>query len=117
MYIPGSHNQGLIDYELLEVPGTTPIPSLPDATVARLAAVGGIVAPHGPPGSVTIFDSCLAHASGPNQSPYPRHLIYLSYNPVANAIGKPTRPTHFASQDFTPLRAQPPSALLLDAAA
>lgn len=116
-YIPGSHRPGLIEYELLEVPGTTPIPSLPDATVTRLAAATGLVAPHGPPGSVTIFDCCLAHASGPNLSPYQRHLIYLSYTPVSNAIQRPTRPTHFASQDFTPLSAAPPSALLLGAAA
>jgi ectoine hydroxylase len=112
MFIPGSHRSGLIEYEVLPVPGTTPIPSLPDATVARLAADDGIVAPKGPPGSVTIFDCCLAHASGPNQSPYPRHLIYLSYTPVTNAIRKPTRPTHFASQDFTPLVSAPSTALL-----
>ena len=117
MYIPGSHSAGLIDYELLEVPGTTPIPSLPNATVTRLTAAGGLVAPHGPPGSVTIFDACLAHASGPNLSPYQRHLIYLSYNSVANAIRRPTRPTHFASQDFTPLKAALHSALLIERAA
>ena len=117
MYIPGSHREGLIPYELLEVPGTTPIPSLPDATVTRLAIPGGIVAPHGPPGSVTIFDSCLAHASGPNQSPNPRNLIYLSYNPVSNAFRTPTRPTHFASQDFRALRPQPRVALLAEASA
>lgn len=115
MYIPGSHREGLIAYELLEVAGTTPIPSLPDATVTRLATPHGIVAPHGPPGSVTLFDSCLAHASGPNQSPYPRNLIYLSYNPVSNAIRTPTRPTHFASQDFTALQRQPRAALLMAA--
>lgn len=112
VYIPGSHTQGLIDYEVIEVPGTTPIPSLPDATVTRLAAVRGLIAPKGPAGSVTIFDSCMAHASGQNLSPYPRHLIYLSYNPVDNAIRKPTRPSHFASRDFTPLTIAPREALL-----
>ena len=79
------------------MPGTTPIPSLPNATA------GGLVAPKGPPGSVTLFYCCLAHASGPNQSPYQRHLIHLSYNPMSNAIAKPARPSHFASRDFTPL--------------
>jgi hypothetical protein len=54
----------------------------------------------------------MAHASGQNLSPYPRHLIYLSYNPVDNAICKPTRPSHFASRDFTPLTAAPRAALL-----
>ena len=112
VYIPGSHRAGLLEYEVIAVPGTTPIPSLPDATVTKLAAAEGLVAPKGPPGSVTIFDCCLAHASGQNLSPNPRHLIYLSYTPVANAIKKPTRPTHFASQDFTALVPAPPTALL-----
>ncbi|MGH8595695.1 MAG: phytanoyl-CoA dioxygenase family protein [Gammaproteobacteria bacterium] len=112
LFVPGSHKAGLINYEVIPVPGTTPIPSLPDATVTRLAAEHGIVAPKGPPGSMTIFDCCLAHASGPNPSPYPRHLIYLSYNPVNNAIRTPTRPTYFAATDFTPLEAAPRSALL-----
>ena len=117
VYIPGSHREGLIDYEVIEVPGTTPIPSLPDRTVTRLVEAGGLIAPKGPAGSVTIFDSCMAHASGQNLSPYPRHLIYLSYNPVDNAIRKPTRPSHFASQDFTPLKAAPRGALLAQTAA
>lgn len=112
VYIPGSHTQGLLQYEVIPVPGTTPIPSLPDATVTRLAAEGGLYAPKGPAGSVTIFDCCMAHASGQNLSPQPRNLIYLSYNPVTNAIRTPTRPTHFASQDFTPLSAAPCAALL-----
>lgn len=102
-YIPGSHRHGLIDYEVIDVPGTTPIPSLPDAKVAELVAAGGLVAPKGPAGSVTVFDACTAHASGRNLSPFPRHLIYLSYNPVDNAITAPTRPDHFANRDFTPL--------------
>jgi len=112
VFIPGSHRDGLLAYEVLPVPGTTPIPSLPDGTVARLAALHGLVSPKGAPGSVTLFDCCLAHASGPNLSPYPRHLVYLSYNPVTNAIRAPSRPTHFASQDFTPLAARPAGALL-----
>ena len=112
VFIPGSHRAGLLPYEVTPVPGTTPIPSLSNATVTRLAQAGGLLAPKGAPGAVTLFDCCLAHASGPNQSPYQRHLIYLSYNPVSNAIRKPTRPSHFAAQDFTPLSAAPRAALL-----
>ncbi len=112
MYIPGSHTRGLIDFEVLDVPGTTPIPSLPAATVTELAAQNGVVAPKGPPGSVVIFDCCTAHASGPNLSPWPRNLIYLSYNRLDNAIQKPTRPDHFALREFTALDAAPRSALL-----
>jgi len=110
--IPQSHRHGLIDYEVIDVPGTTPIPSLPDRTVAELVAAGGLVAPKGPAGSVTVFDSCTAHASGQNLSPFPRHLIYLSYNPVHNAITTPTRPEHFANRDFTPLARAPAGQLL-----
>ena len=112
MYIPGSHARGLIDFEVLDVPGTTPIPSLPAATVTELADQNGVVAPKGPAGSVVIFDCCTAHASGPNLSPWPRNLIYLSYNRVDNAIQKPTRPDHFASREFLPLEPAPRSALL-----
>ncbi len=111
-YIPGSHRHGLLDYEVIDVPGTTPIPSLSNTRVTELVAAGGLVAPKGPAGSVTVFDCCTAHASGRNLSPSPRHLIYLSYNPVSNAITAPSRADHFANRDFTPLVMAPPTALL-----
>ena len=106
-YIPGSHRHGLIDYELIEVPGTTPIPSIPDTTVANLVKDAGMVSPKGTAGSMTLFDCCTAHGSGINMSPYPRRLIYVSYNLVSNAITRPTRPEHFALRDFTPLKSAP----------
>ncbi len=112
-YIPGSHTGGLIDFEILEVPGTTPISSLPARSVAALAARYSIVAPKGPASSAVIFDCCTAHASGPNLSPWPRHLIYLSYNRLDNAIRRPTRPDHFASREFIPLDAAPAADLLV----
>lgn len=102
-FIPRTHHAGLIPYEVIPVPGTTPIPSLPAAMVKHYAAQYGIIAPKGPPGTCVIFDSCLAHASSPNLTPWPRNLIYLSYNRIDNAIQKPTRPTHFANQEFAAL--------------
>lgn len=105
--IPGSHRDGLIPYEVIPVPGTTPIPSLPAETVKRYAEQGGIVTPKGPAGTCLIFDSCIAHASAPNISPWERNLIYVSYNRVDNAITKRTRPTHFSNDDFTPLTPLP----------
>ena len=111
-YIPGSRRNDLINYEVHDVPGTTPIPSLPDTMVTRLVASGGLVAPTGPAGPTVLFDCSTAHASGQNLSPFPRHLIYLSYNLVGNAIAHPTRASHFASRDFTPLERAPTSALL-----
>jgi len=112
MYIPKSHSAGLLDFEVLEVPGTTPIPSLPPAVVSELARKNGIVAPKGPPGSLVVFDCQTAHASGPNLSPWPRNLIYLSYNRLDNAIQKFSRPEHFASREFFPLNLEPREALL-----
>ena len=81
--------------------------------IDALAARYGIVAPKGPAGSAVIFDCCTAHASGPNLSPWPRHLIYLSYNRLDNAIRRPTRPDHFASREFIPLDAAPAADLLV----
>ena len=106
VYIPGSHSGGLIDYELIDVPGTTPIPSLSNEVIAKLINANGIFSPKGGPGSMTLFHCCTAHASGTNVSPYHRRLIYVSYNLVENAITKPTRAEHFAAREFTPLIAQ-----------
>ena len=77
VYIPGSHRDGLLDYEVREVPGTTPIPSLSPATVTRLVAAGGLVAPKGPAGSAVIFDCCTARCiRGRSLVPTTRNLIY-----------------------------------------
>lgn len=112
MYIPGSHADGVIPFEVIDVPGTTPIPSLPNDTVARLVERGGIVAPGGPAGSAVVFDCLLAHASGPNASPWARNLVYLSYNRMDNAIEHPSRPDHFAAREFVALSQAPRAALL-----
>ena len=112
VYMPESHSKGLIPYQVLAVPGTTPIPSLTNETVAKLAEKRDIVSPKGPAGSVTLFDCCTAHASGMNISPLSRRLIYLSYNLVTNAIEKPTRADHFASREFNAVRAAPAANLL-----
>lgn len=112
-YIPESHRDGLIPYEVKAVPGTTPIPSLSNETVTELTEKRGIVSPKGQAGCVTLFDCCTAHASGMNISPCSRRAIYLSYNLRSNAIQKPNRAAHFASRDFTAVKAQPAANLLL----
>jgi ectoine hydroxylase len=99
-----SHNLGLLEYQVEEVPGTTPIPSLSAETIATLAASGELVAPIGDAGSILVFDCCTAHASGSNISPFPRDLIYISYNRTDNAITRPSRPDHFANQIFDSLK-------------
>ena len=99
-----SHSSGLLEYQVEKVPGTTPIPSLSAETMTKLAESGELVAPIGDPGSILVFDCCTAHASGPNISPFPRDLIYISYNRTDNAITKPSRPDHFANQNFDSLK-------------
>ena len=99
--IPGSHRDGCLPSEARDLPGSTPLYSLDEETVRRLATAGGMVAPKGPPGSGIFFHGCMAHASGANLSPWPRHIVYLTCNRVDNHIRRPTRPDHFANQDFT----------------
>lgn len=106
MLIPGSHAAGLLDERDSPLPGgKSPLRTLPRAAVAALAAERGIVAPKGPAGSAIFFSGCLAHASGPNPGPWTRYVVYVTYNPVDNAILRPTRPTYYAERsDFAPLR-------------
>ena len=107
MVIPGSHRGGLLDGRDSRLPGgKSPLRTLPRDIVADLVAEGGIVAPKGPAGSAIFFSGCLAHASGTNFAPWTRYIVYVTYNPVDNAIRRPTRPSFYAERDdFTPLGA------------
>ncbi len=102
-FIPGSHRRGRREAEAEPLPGATPLYTLDTDMVRRLVAEGGLVAPKGPPGSGIFFHGCMAHASAPNISPWPRHIVYVTCNRVDNYIRKPTRPDYYASQDFTAL--------------
>ncbi len=103
--IPGSHADGLLDGRDAPLPGgKSPIYSLTRDTVAALAGKRGMVAPKGPAGSALFFSGCLAHASGPNLSPWTRYIVYLSYNPVSNVARRPTRPDYYAARVAEPLR-------------
>jgi len=105
-FIPGSHSSGRLDGGGKPLPGSkSALYSLDKATVARLAGERGIVAPKGPAGSGVFFHGCMAHASAPNISPWPRHIVYLTCNRVENHIRRPTRPDYYANRDFTPLEA------------
>ena len=88
-----------------------PIWSLDNATVTRLTAEGGIVAPTGKPGSVLMFHGNLVHASPPNMTPYPRKIVYLTLCAVSNHITKFTRAEWIAHRDFTPIVTVPDDAL------
>ncbi|HQT59755.1 MAG TPA: phytanoyl-CoA dioxygenase family protein [Acidiphilium sp.] len=103
LLVPRSHNAG--DLEARHDVETTSYPlwTLDEATVSRLVAEGGIVAPTGKPGGVLMFHGNLVHGSAGNITPYPRRIVYLTLNAVSNHIRTPTRPEFIAHQDFAPI--------------
>jgi len=104
-FIPGSHRDGRLDSAGHDLEGAKSILyTLDRETVGRLAQERGIVAPKGKAGSAVFFHGCMAHASGPNLSPWTRFIVYVTCNRIENYIRKPTRPEYYAGQDFTPLR-------------
>jgi ectoine hydroxylase len=112
MLIPRSHTQGVLaaghDVETTSYPLWT----LDEATVTRLVAEGGIIAPTSKPGGMLMFHSNLVHGSAPNITPYPRKIVYLTLNAVSNYIRTPTRPEWIAHRDFTPIEPVADDALL-----
>jgi ectoine hydroxylase len=80
-----------------------PLWTLDNATVEKLVAEGGIVAPTGKAGGMLLFHGNLVHGSAGNITPYPRRIVYLTLNAVSNHIRKPTRPEWIAHQDFAPI--------------
>ena len=103
MFIPRSHKSGILAAGHDTTTTSYPIWSLDNATVARLAAEGGIVAPTGKPGSVLMFHGNLVHASPPNITPYPRKIVYLTLCACSNHITKFTRAEWIAHRNFTPI--------------
>jgi ectoine hydroxylase len=111
MFIPGSHRQGRLDAAHDVTTTSYPLWTTDNATIARLVAEGGIVAPKGPPGSVLMFHGNLVHASGSNLTPWSRWILYLSLNRCDNAIRRFKRPTWIANRDFTPIEMLPDNCL------
>ncbi|WP_216210952.1 phytanoyl-CoA dioxygenase family protein [Amycolatopsis aidingensis] len=73
--------------------------------LAKLVDAGAMVAPKGPAGTVVFFSSEVVHGSGVNISPYPRHLLIVTYNDVSNPPswrGEP-RPGYVVCRDNDPL--------------
>jgi len=118
MLIPGSH------HHYVTCVGETPAEhykqslrrqeiGVPDpASLTWLAERGGIMAPKGPPGSVTLFDCNMMHGSGSNLSPWPRSNAFLVFNAVSNRLQAPfggtaPRPEFIATRErVEPLRAR-----------
>lgn len=59
-------------------------------------------------GSAAFFDSNLVHGSTHNVSPRDRHVLFITYNNVENALRPVSnpRPPFIANRNFSPLRAQ-----------
>lgn len=115
--VPGSHRA------YLRCPGGTPREhhreslrrqryGVPDrASLRRLMAGRGLVAPKGRAGSAVIFDANLMHASAGNLSPEDRVNLFLVYNSVENRLEAPfselpPRPAFLAARAVCPLEAE-----------
>ena len=112
MFIPGSHKLGVLEAGHDVSTTSYPLWTLDHATIARLVAHGGIVAPKGPAGSMILFHGCLVHASTSNLSPWNRVSVYLSLCAVSNHIRRFKRPGYIAHRDFTPIECLPDDCLL-----
>ena len=114
MFIPGSHELGVIDAQHDTSTTSYPLWTINADTIRKLVARGGIVAPKGPVGSMILFHSCLVHASTSNLSPWNRVAVYLSLCAVSNHIRRFKRPEYIAHRDFTPIRCLPDDCLMKD---
>jgi ectoine hydroxylase len=108
MFIPGSHQRGVIDAAHDLATTSYPLWTIDHALISQLVAraggkQGGIVSPQGPAGSMILFHSCLVHASSSNLSPWNRVSVYLSLCTVGNHIRRFKRPEYIAHRDFTPI--------------
>jgi ectoine hydroxylase len=114
MFIPGSHEIGVIDAQHDTSTTSYPLWTVNNDTIRKLVERGGIVAPKGPAGSMILFHSCLVHASTSNLSPWNRTSVYLSLCAVSNHIRRFKRPEYIAHRDFTPIRCLPDDCLRKD---
>ena len=114
MFIPGSHELGVIEAEHDTSTTSYPLWTIDHETIAKLVAQRGIVAPKGPAGSMILFHSCLVHGSTSNLSPWNRVAVYLSLCAVSNHIRRFKRPEYIAHRDFTPIAMLPDDCLTKD---
>ncbi|MBI1775675.1 MAG: phytanoyl-CoA dioxygenase family protein [Proteobacteria bacterium] len=105
MFIPKSHRVGKLPAGHDVTTTSYPLWTIEQATIRRLVAEGGIVAPKGPAGSGLFFHCNLVHGSTSNMSPWDRLIVYISANRTDNAIRRFKRPEHIAHRDFRPILA------------
>jgi ectoine hydroxylase len=112
MFIPGSHEVGVLDADHDTSTTSYPLWVINHDTIRKLVDRGGIVAPKGAAGSMILFHGCLVHASTSNLSPWNRTSVYLSLCAVSNHIRRFKRPGYIAHRDFTPIQCLPDDCLL-----
>ncbi len=117
MFIPRSHREGKLEAGHDLETTSYPLWTLDNATVARLAEEGGMVAPTGGAGTVLLFHCNLVHASPSNISPWNRTIVYVSACHVENHIRRFQRPEWIAHRDFTPIDCLPDDCLTAAVAA
>ena len=111
MFIPRSHKQGRQAAGHDVSTTSYPLWTIDNATITRLVADGGIIAPQGAAGSMMLFHCNLVHASGSNMTPWNRTIVYLSINSCHNHIRRFHRPEYIAHRDFTPIECLPDDCL------
>lgn len=119
MFIPGSHQKGVIDARHDLTTTSYPLWTIDHDLIRQLVERaggkrGGIVSPKGPAGSMILFHSCLVHASTSNLSPWNRVSVYLSLCAVGNHIRRFKRPEYIAHREFTPIDCLPDDCLLTE---
>lgn len=113
-FLPGTHVEGRVD-PYFDTSTAYKVWSLTPADMKRMMAqYGEPVAITGKPGSLTVFDCNLMHASGHNLSAHDRWQAYFCYNTVANRPldqEKP-RPDWVRSRNWKPLKTVADDAIL-----
>jgi ectoine hydroxylase len=102
-FIPGSHKHGPTPTRLDTTTTSYPLWVVDRDTVARLAAVRGLVSATGPAGTALIFGDILIHGSPPNLSPWDRRIFSVILNRIANASTRAQRPEYKHHRDLTPV--------------
>ena len=115
MLIAGSHRHGMLEtappaaapprdgVEWLRHVSADLKYTLDPPTVKSLVAEGAIVAPKGRRGMVLLFHPNVAHASGPNLSPFDRAVVIVTYNSITNVPTRLSRPEFLVSRSREPV--------------
>ena len=104
VFIPQSHRSGILEDSKVMWPGKEYATStLGPKTLEPLIRANGLASPKGPAGTTIIFHCCAIHVSSVNLTPWWRHIVYFSPNPVRNYIRAPDRDEMLAYRDFSAL--------------